>query len=236
MTAPELVEKIKLFCSENADVEKRKKYARYFRLEIDAYGLTQPQMNLFAKILLQDKNVDIRCIMDATPALFTNGKYEEITIALLLLNGRKKQYTQETFSFVEKLYQWGITNWAHADTLGMWIVPELIKKGIINIADLQTWITSKNSYQRRTVPVSFIKSLKTLKGYALLFEIIEPLMCAQKREEQQGTGWFLREAWKIRPQETEAFLMKWKDTAPRLIYQIACEKMDKTDKMKLKKN
>jgi len=46
---------------------------------------------------------------------------------------------------------------------------------------------------------------------------------------------FLREAWKIKPQETETFLLKWKNTGARLIFQYACEKMTKVQKLKYRK-
>jgi len=54
---------------------------------------------------------------------------------------------------------------------------------------------------------------------------VEKLMTDSEREVHQGMGWFLREAWKINSSEVEPFLEKWKDTAPRLIIQYACEKM-----------
>jgi hypothetical protein len=41
----------------------------------------------------------------------------------------------------------------------------------------------------------------------------------------QGLGWFLREAWKLYPQPVENYLAVWKDSAPRLIFQYATEKM-----------
>jgi len=47
----------------------------------------------------------------------------------------------------------------------------------------------------------------------------------KERVVHQGMGWFLREAWKRDPAPVEAFLTAWKDTAPRLIFQYAAEKM-----------
>ena len=44
---------------------------------------------------------------------------------------------------------------------------------------------------------------------------------------QKGLGWFLREAWKKYPEQTEKFLLKWKDTCGRTIIQYATEKMTK---------
>jgi hypothetical protein len=49
-------------------------------------------------------------------------------------------------------------------------------------------------------------------------------------------GWFLREAWKKKPVETEAFLLKWKEVAPRLIIQYATEKMTAENKLRFKRN
>ncbi len=57
-----------------------------------------------------------------------------------------------------------------------------------------------------------------------------------EKKVRQGLGWFLREAWKLQPAPIEAFLLKYKDTAPRLIYQYACEKMGKDEKLKFRRN
>jgi 3-methyladenine DNA glycosylase AlkD len=85
------------------------------------------------------------------------------------------------------------------------------------------------------VPVAMIEILKETADFQLLFDFIEPLMLDQERVVQQGLGWFLREAWKIRKNETEAFLFKWKNEAPRLIYQYATEKMTANEKKRFKK-
>jgi hypothetical protein len=47
---------------------------------------------------------------------------------------------------------------------------------------------------------------------------------------QKGLGWFLREAWTICPEETEDFLLKWKESCGRIIIQYATEKMDKENR------
>lgn len=60
-------------------------------------------------------------------------------------------------------------------------------------------------------------------------------MLDAERVVHQGLGWFLREAWKIKKEETESFLLKWKNQAPRLIYQYATEKMSTEEKNVLRK-
>ena len=57
------------------------------------------------------------------------------------------------------------------------------------------------------------------------FTFIEPMMHDPAREVHQGLGWFLRETWKKQPEVAEQFLLRFKDTAPRLIFQYATEKM-----------
>jgi 3-methyladenine DNA glycosylase AlkD len=65
---------------------------------------------------------------------------------------------------------------------------------------------------------------------------IEPLMTDKEREVHQGVGWFLREAWKIEPAPVEEFLLKYKDTAPRLIFQYATEKMTAEGKSRFRRS
>jgi 3-methyladenine DNA glycosylase AlkD len=111
----------------------------------------------------------------------------------------------------------------------------LLKKDIIGFSDFDTWITAKNKFQRRAVPVSLIKALKSTDDFLPFFRLIEPLMTDPEREVHQGAGWFLREAWKKQKEQTELYLLKWKDISPRLIFQYACEKMSQEEKLKFKR-
>ena len=80
-----------------------------------------------------------------------------------------------------------------------------------------------------------ITLLKSTGDYAPLLAFIEPLMLDSERVVHQGLGWFLREAWKLKKRPTESFLSKWKNEAPRLIYQYATKKMPKEEKQRFKK-
>jgi 3-methyladenine DNA glycosylase AlkD len=67
--------------------------------------------------------------------------------------------------------------------------------------------------------------IKTRASISSLLDFVRPLMLDQERVVHQGLGWLLREAWKKDPKPVEAFLLEWKETAPRLIFQYATEKM-----------
>ena len=227
-----LANEIHNYCIRNAHEANILKYSRYFKEGLyDGYGLTAPQIKTGCKELLKLKDLNLDAVIEAYDDMITYAKSEEISIIMLLAIGFHKQFSRETFYAMEKWYHKGINNWAHADTMGMMVLPIFLNKAIIGISDFKSWLTAENKYQRRSVPVTFIKLLKTHKEYNELFTIIECLMTDSEREVHQGTGWFLREAWKRKPEETEAFLMTWKEVSPRLIFQYATEKMSIEGKM-----
>ncbi len=236
MTAQELFLDIHEFCKENADYVLVKKYARYFKEGVyKAWGVPQAIFEVKWRQLVNEKMVNIPLVLEAAPLLYKTGKYEETSFVLRIIKELKKQYNREVFDALGNMYEYGINNWAHADTIGMFITPVFVKKGIVKVDDFEPWIMSPYKFQRRTVPATLIKSLKTTADFKPLFEMFEILMSDPEREVHQGVGWFLREAWKLNNEVTEEFLLKWKDTAPRLIFQYACEKMTKDNKQRFKK-
>jgi len=105
------------------------------------------------------------------------------------------------------------------------ILAPRIAGGAVPLQALAGWRSSELKYQRRAVPVSMLELLKVKEDFGPLLEFIRPMMLDPERVVHQGLGWFLREAWKKQPKPVEAFLLEWKETAPRLIFQYATEKM-----------
>jgi hypothetical protein len=235
VNADKLTELIRTYCLQNASEANVIKYSYYFKSGYDAYGLSQPTLSAGAKEMLRLPGISLDVVLEAAPGLIKSGKYEETGLILLLTSGLHKQYTRETLDIISGWYAIGIGNWAHADTLGMAILPLFLKKGIVSIDYFSDWLKSEYKFKRRSVPVTLIKSLKTHKDYQAIFRFLEPLMSDPEREVHQGMGWFLREAWKKDAPVTETFLLKWKDTAPRLIIQYATERMTAEQKLKFKK-
>ena len=225
MTTNELIQEIRLYCLANANAERLKTSQRFFKEEFVGYGLTAPQIYSKTKEMLKRGDFDLNTIQEAAPILMNGRMFEEISMGLLLLDGFWKQFTPETFQAINSWFSISITNWAHADTLGMLILPKFLDKKILEMSDFSSWLDSPFKFQRRCVPVTLIKHMKKTRQVMPSILFVEKLMADPEREVHQGMGWFLREAWKISPTETELFLEKYKDTAPRLIIQYACEKM-----------
>jgi 3-methyladenine DNA glycosylase AlkD len=235
MNAKELFEDIRKYCRANTNPVNIKKYARYFKEGYDAYGLSQEQMHSKKDSLINDDKITMKTVLGASKYLIKSGKYEETGFAIILLREFKKQFDKETFEQISKWFDLGINNWAHCDILCGHLISVFFEKKVITYKALASWRKSKNKYQRRAVPVAMIELLKTTENYTPLFKFIDPLMMDQERVVGQGLGWFLREAWKIKPKETEVFLLKWKNDAQRVIFQYATEKMTKEEKQKFKK-
>ncbi len=241
MTKQELIENIEQYCEANYSEKNALKYGYYFREGYDknnSYGLTATQFYSKVKELLKSGKLNFDLVIESAKILVKSPKYDIITFGLLLLTKFPKNYTKDLFYEIEKWYEFTINNWAHADALATGILPNFLIQNIITIDDFNTWLASPHKFQRRCVPVAFIKYLKMNKtiDFNPVFKLIEPLVMDKEREVHQGVGWFLREAWKINNAVTEDFLLLWKDKAPRLIIQYATEKMTKEQKTTFKRN
>jgi 3-methyladenine DNA glycosylase AlkD len=235
METEKLYREIVSYCKQNADEAIVKKYSRYFKGGYIAYGLTQDLLHNKAKEILDRKEMNLELALEVSRMLVKMPEYEGTSFALLLTKEYHKKFDLSVFHEIEGWFQLGITNWAHTDATCWILMPLLFKKKIITFNSLSEWRFAKNKFQRRAVPVSMIKLLKETPDYKLFFDFIEPMMNDPEREVHQGLGWFLREAWKIKPPETEVFLTKYKNTAPRLIFQYATEKVTKENKERFRK-
>ncbi len=115
------------------------------------------------------------------------------------------------------------------------VIAPLLQKGQAGLEALSGWRESTYKYQRRAVPVAMLGLLKAHKDAGPLLDFLRPLMVDPERVVQQGLGWFLRETWKRHPKPVEAFLLEWRDQAPRLIFQYATEKMPAAERTRFRR-
>lgn len=228
-----IVAEVRAFCAANANADIVKKYSRYFKEGYDAYGLDSDRMDDLEDALVT-KYGDKLTLSDVIALgylLMASKKYEEASVAIRLARRYRAQFEPSTF---EALGGWldagdaggaGICNWGHTDVLSGDLLSHFLLKGIVSPDSLIPWARSPSRWKRRAVPVTLIAYAKRATDIGPLLEIVRPLMGDKERVVHQGTGWFLREAWKKFPGPVETFLMEYKDTSPRLIYQYATEKM-----------
>ncbi len=228
---------IRRFCEKNANPDIVKKYSRYFTEGYDAYGIDQEtsesQRDKWLKLWKKDFTLNDFLLLG--DKLVSTGKYEEASFAISFIYSSKENFTSETFDRLGSWLENGIMNWAHTDILSGKALYHFFTNKIIGIESLKGWTESASKWRRRAVPVTLIEVLNTDVPLERLFQIVEPLMLDTEKFVQKGLGWFLREAWKIYPDETEKFLLKWKDSCGRTIIQYATEKMDKENRERFRR-
>lgn len=235
MNPKPLYRDIQSYCKTHADEALAKKYARYFREGYDAYGLATPLLQGKVDAVLAYRGMSMDLILKTSEYLVGSGKYEETYFAILLLKSYSSEFDASLLPIISHWFEIGIHNWAHCDVLCRDILSFLLIREIIDLKALKSWQKSQNKYQRRALPVGMIPLLENSTSFRPLFDFIDPLMVDRERMVQQGLGWFLREAWKLKKNPTDTFLLKWKNEAPRLIYQYATEKMTQTQKKRFRR-
>ena len=236
MKPEDLVRELDRYGTANGDPALVAKYLRYFKEGYNAYGLSHEQVMGRTEALLALPEMTPEFLMALTPLLVATGRYEMTIIAFRLVQSRKKTWDVRYFETVETWFSAGIHNWAETDVICGELMNLFFKKGLVTTERLEPWRVAENKFQRRAAVVSLIKPMKLSTDFRPWFDFIEPMMHDPAREVHQGLGWFLREAWKKQPEITEEFLLRFRETAPRLIFQYATEKMTPEGKAKFRRS
>lgn len=232
-----LLERIRAFCRANADEKLVVKYAKYFVEGYDAYGVDgKVSMEEAKSIYAEYRDVlGLDGFLDLCYLLMENGKYEESGFAIRFMTFFRKESSRRTFESVGTWFDGRVRNWAISDSLCGEVLSPVLARSIVTLDDFRPWRESPDRWKRRAVPVSMLILLKSPFEPGILLDFIRPMMMDKEKVVHQGLGWFLREIWKKRPVETEAFLLEWKNSAARLIFQYATEKMTPEQKAKFRR-
>jgi 3-methyladenine DNA glycosylase AlkD len=224
-----LAREIRAFCVKNGDPKTVERYARYFKGGVegyDAYGVPDAKMiPAREKWLADNRDLGLGGFLALGDILFESGKFEDGMIAVFLASGFVPEFTPAAFQHAGRWLDSGVCNWAHNDVLCGRILSPCLGQGVVKLAAIAKWRKARSRWKRRAVPVTMLILLKSEKDFEPLLDFIDPLMLDKERVVHQGLGWFLREAWKQQPKPVERFLLRWKDSAARLIFQYATEKM-----------
>lgn len=233
-----IASEIRAFCAKHADEKVASRYARFFTEGYDAYGVTSELIQEHIKKFrgAYEDELGLDGFLQLGDVLLQSGKYEEASFAICFLFPFHGEYTTDTFKRLGEWLESGIRNWGHTDVLCSEVLSKFLEERIVQLEDFSSWRESPSKWKRRAVPVSMLSLLKLRQDYRDLLGFLEPLMMDEDKFVRQALGWFLREAWKRQPKPVEAFLLKWKDSAPRRIYQYATEKMTPEKKEKFRRD
>ena len=244
-----LADEIQKYCAAHADAKVATKYERYFKEGYDAWGLLDKGNPFFTERrdewLERYADIGIPGFIEAGERLFASGKYEEGAIAIGFLTEQRAKMDAPAALLLERWFAAGVRNWAHTDVICGEILGPMLRDGRLPLDALAPWRSSPLRFQRRAAVVAIIALLGPWKkGQAptaahqkltrRLLAFVTPMMLDDERVVHQGLGWFLREAWKRDAETVEPFLLEFKNTAARLIYQYATERMSAAGKARFK--
>lgn len=221
------------FCVAHADERVVEKYARFFREGHDPYGVDRALVADKGKAILgrYRDELGLDGFLELGDMLMQSGKWEEAGFAVRFMKDWSKEFTPAVFPRLRKWFDTWVQDWATSDGLCGDVLPRFLDMPQVGLDGFASWRDSESKWTRRAVPVTMLALLKECKeqddaaGVGALLDFIRPLMLDEERVVHQGLGWFLRETWKLRPDQVEAFLMEWKEESARLIFQYATEKM-----------
>jgi 3-methyladenine DNA glycosylase AlkD len=222
------------YCTANNNPALVTKYSRYFSEGYDAFGLNDEQVHFLCDKIASEYTLNLEDIAELGLQLFSTGKYEFATVAILLLMKHISQYKKSTLALVKSWFDAGVSNWAHSDILCSRVTPVFLDQSIVSLRDFATWRKAESKWTRRAVPVTLLCLRKTANPQELL-DFIACMMADEARVVHQGLGWFLRELWKLHPVPVEEFLFLHKEHCARLIVQYATEKMTPEQKLRFRR-
>jgi DNA alkylation repair enzyme len=247
-------EEIQQFYRDNADPANVKKYQRYFTEGYDAYGvdgkLTEKQRATWLKEW-NDK-LSWNDWLDLADLLLAADKYEENMCGVSFIIEQRERLDAKVFDRVEAWYANGwIRNWAQVDVSATQILQPLVLDGHVEHKRFAPWRSADSKWQRRASAVASIGMLggqmsnaagvpkgKAVPEHAIpveeLCEFVRPMVGSTEKVIQQGAGWFLKRAWVLFPDETEAWLIAHRDELKPFVMRYATEKMDAETKARVK--
>ncbi|HOZ37329.1 MAG TPA: DNA alkylation repair protein [Anaerolineaceae bacterium] len=222
----EVINTIRKQLIENADEKTRESGRRYFKEEIQLYGVktaivTQIGNQAFKLIKAMPKSEVFALCED----LWKSGMMEESFIACNWTYSIRKQYAPEDFAMFEAWVNKYVSNWAACDSLCNHSIGSFLEQYPSFVEDIKEWTFSKNRWVKRASAVSFI--LPARKGLFKkdIFEIADNLLLDTDDMVQKGYGWMLKSLADACEDEVFQYVLDHRASMPRTALRYAIEKM-----------
>lgn len=174
------------------------------------------------KVLQTKPKVEVYALCNA---LWESHYFEEAYLACILTKSRHRQYEAVDIKWFATWLKDDVRSWADCDTLCCSTIGPLLLQFPAEVEEVKQWANSPNRWMRRGAAVSLVVPAK--KGLYLK-EVVEIALLLKDDQDdlvRKGTGWMLKEASRIYPEEVFEFIMKYKETLPRTTLRYAIEKL-----------
>ena len=228
---PGIIEVVRNLLIENADEKVKDGGKRYFKEEIQLYGVkTAIVTQIGNQAFKQVKELPKSEIFASCEDLWKSGMMEESFIACNWAYAIRKQYTPEDFETFERWVNQYVSNWAACDSLCNHAIGAFLTQYPDYLKKMKAWRKSQNRWVRRASAVSFIIPARKGLFKEEIFEIANSLLLDSDDMVQKGYGWMLKSLADAFEDEVFHFVLDHRSTMPRTALRYAIEKMPEEKK------
>lgn len=221
-----IVELVRKKLIENADEKTKAGSKRYFKEQIDTYGVKSAVVGQISKeIYSQITDFSKDEIFELCEELWKSGMLEESFIACNWSYAVRKQYVEADFSTFERWVKNYVSNWASCDTFCNHTIGAFLQLYPQFVQKMKEWTHSPNRWVKRASAVSFI--LPARKGLFKedIFDIANNLLLDTDDMVQKGYGWMLKSLADSYEDEVFQYVLSKRAVMPRTTLRYAIEKM-----------
>jgi 3-methyladenine DNA glycosylase AlkD len=209
---------------------------RYFKEQVEFYGLTTPEMRAICGEFHEriKKSWTLDEAMALCEILLPRKKMEAKAASIVLLLKFKKEFGPDTFRRIKAwLAADYCDNWAAVDILCPEGLGFLLDRNPALIKDIKTWTAHPNRWVRRASIVAFVPLARRGKYLDAAYDIGRRMFATDDDLLQKAAGWMIREAGKTDMARLEAFLLEHGPAIPRTTLRYAIERFSEVSRKRL---
>jgi 3-methyladenine DNA glycosylase AlkD len=175
---------------------------------------------------------DFEFLAQVADQLFSGLLLEEKIAGVFLLEGLEAECGDREFAMFESWLD-RISSWADHDGLVHSLISPMIRAQPARSQFVFRWAKSPNRWHRRAACVALIRPARAQLLFPEIVKLSDALLADKDDMVQKGLGWLLRETAKFDAKRTVPYLVKIRESAPRLVLRTACETLPASLKQKI---
>jgi len=227
VTPKQIADHIRRVLKDGGSTPHSEDVQHFFKGEIKSRGWYTDELRKYAVLvrrsIAREKGIDF--VVRVADDLFTGRVLEEKVTAVFLLEKQAGNFGDKEFRLFESWLD-RVTSWADHDALAHDVLAPMLVVSPIRVRDVFEWAESSNRWRRRAACVALIRGRRAGRFAQEVARLSNQLLNDDDDMVQKGLGWLLREAAKADPKRTVPYLMKIRQTAPRLVLRTACETLN----------